>query len=483
MALVLAVTLPWLIVEPRMRSCNPTDSAAVSLLQTLHPHAAGIDVGSREMWVCVPRGSAPVAEDGHPAALPPNVRRFGTFTPDLRALAEFLAQAKVTTVVMESTGVYWIPLYDLLQTRGFDVVLADPRQVRRAPGRPKTDVLDCQWLQRLHSLGLCVAAFRPEEPIRVWRAYQRHRANLVRDGARHLLRVQKALEQMNVKLTEVVADVTGATGMGIIKAILAGERDPARLAKLRDPRCKHDEVTIAKALEGTWRAEHLFELGQSLQAYEFHHTQMAECDQRIEEQLRGMALPEPPEPLAPKRRLRKRKDNEPTYDARRRLYEVAGVDLTAIEGIEATTALVVLSEVGTDMSRWPSAKQFGSWLGLAPCPRKSGGKVLSAASRPGGNRAAAALRLAARSLRTSQSALGAFYRRVASRRGAPKAITAAAYKLARIIYGMLKHGREYAALGLEAYEQAHQERAIRGLRRKAAQLGLDVVERAGEANG
>src|SRR6266571_2173094 len=330
-ALRLCARCPRMILEdamPRRKSpSSPPDPSAVALLQTLNPHAAGIDVGATDLWVCVPPGavSSPHASvPGAPAVLPPNVRRFGTFTADLHAIAAWLRQCQVMTVAMESTGVYWIPLYDLLEAEGFQVLLVDPRQVQRAPNRPKTDVHDCQWIQRLHSLGLLTAAFRPEEPIR-------------------------------------------------------------------------------------------------------------DCDRVIEAHLQGMALPEVP-PLAPKRRVRRRKDNEVTFDARQRLHHVAGVDLTAIEGIEESTALVVLSEIGTDMSRWPSEKHFGSWLGLAPNPKKSGGRVKSSATRPGVNRAAQALRLAAKNLQRSQSALGAFFRRIAARRGLAKAITATAYKLARIIY-------------------------------------------------
>jgi transposase len=493
MALVLAV-LALLIVEDAMprRKIPQPDPAAHALLQTLHPHAAGIDVGAAELWVCVPDGSVP-PDATPPGAAPPGawltevpletlarVRRFGSFTADLQAIARWLRQCGVTTVAMESTGVYWIPLFDLLQSEGFEVLLVDPRQVTRAPNRPKTDKHDCMWIQRLHSLGLLTAAFRPEEGVRVWRSYQRHRANLVGDAARHLLRLEKALEQMNVKLTEVVADITGLTAMSIIKAILAGERDPKALARLRDRRCQHSKETIALALQGTWRPEHLLELRHALELYEYHHQKVRECDQAIEQHLQGLALPEV-KPLPPRPRRRQRKDNEPSFDARQRLYQLAGVDLTAIEGIDERTALVVLSEVGTDMSRWPTEKHFGSWLGVAPCPRKSGGKVLSAATRPGIQRAAHALRLAAKNLQRSRSALGAFFRRVAARRGVPKAITATAYKLARIVYGMLKHGAAYVTQGLEAYETAYRERLVKNLKRKARELGYELTPTEGAA--
>jgi transposase len=407
--------------------------------------------------------------------LPPHVRRFGAFTADLHAIAAWLRQCQVTTVAMESTGVYWIPLYDFLEHDGFQVLLVDARQVQRAPNRPKTDVHDCQWIQRLHSLGLLTAAFRPEEPMRVWRAYQRHRSTLIEDAGRHLQRLAKALEQMHVKLPEVVSDLTGVTGMGIIRAMVQGERDPHALARLRDRRCQASVETIARALQGTWQPEHLFALQQSLELYDYYHQQIQACDRVIEAHLQGMALPEVP-PLAPKKRVRRRKDNEATFDARQRLHHIAGVDLTAIEGIEESTALVVLSEIGTDMSRWPSEKHFGSWLGLAPNPKKSGGKVHASATRPGVHRAAQALRLAAKNLQRSQSALGAFFRRIAARRGLAKAITATAYKLARIVYALLKHGTAYVAQGLAAYETAYRERVVRQVKRKAAELGLVIVE-------
>ncbi len=484
MALVLAVAV--LIVEadmPRRQFPVPQpDPATAALLQTLNPHAAGIDLSDDEHWVCVPEGSVPTAPPRGHDPLPGHVRRFGACTADLRSLVAWLRQAHVDTVAMEATGVYWVPLYDLLEAEGFRVLLVDPHQTQAVPGRPKTDVKDCMWIQRLHSLGLLSAAFRPEEPIRVLRSYQRHRASLVEDASRFILRMQKALELMNVKLTEVLADVTGMTGMAIIKAILAGERDPAQLAQLRQRGCKYDAAGIARALEGTWRPEHLFALRQSLSLYEYYQQQIADCDRVIEAHLQTLARPAKPAPLPPRAKAHKRRGNEPHFDARQRLYEMAGVDLTAIEGIEAGTALVVLSEVGTDMSRWRSDKAFGSWLGLAPNPKKSGRKLKSAATRAGANRAAKALRLAARSLQRSKSALGAFFRRIAARRGVPKAITATAYKLARIIYALLKHGAAYVARGLAEYEAEYRERQLRQLKKKAQELGYELTERpAGEA--
>jgi len=487
MAPVLAVAYSLLIVEadmPRRKSPTAkTDRAAEALIKTLNPHAAGIDLGAKEHWVAVPEGSVPDRPHGpRREQLPGHVQRFGTCTADLFGLVFWLRKAGVDTVAMEATGVYWIPVYDLLESEGFRVLLVDPQQIKVAPGRPKTDVKDCMWIQRLHSLGLLSAAFRPDEPIRVLRSYQRHRHSLVEDQSRFILRMQKALEQMNVKLPEVLKDVTGATGMAIIKAILAGERDPKNLAKLRHSHCKHSQGQFARALEGTWQVEHLFALKQALEMYEFYHKQIAECDRVIEEHLKTLARPEKPSPLPAraKRRQSKRK-NDLNFEARQRLYEMAGVDLTAIEGIEANTALVVLSEIGTDMGRWRNEKAFGAWLGLAPNPRKTGGKLKSAKTRPGVNRAAQALRMAAQTLQRSKSALGAFFRRIAARRGVPKATTATAYKLARIIYAMLKHGEEYAKQSMAEYEAAYQERQVRNLKRKAAEMGFDLVEKAQRA--
>ena len=363
-------------------------------LQVYHPHAAGIDIGEAEHWVAVPPGCDPQP-----------VRRFGTFTADLDALADWLIDCGVTTVAMESTGVYWIPLFELLEARGLQVLLIDPRQAKRVPGRPKTDRLDCKWLQRLHTYGLLAGAFRPDAHVCVLRSYLRHRQMLLTYAAHHIQHMHKALEQMNLKLTQVVSEITGVTGMAILKAIIAGERDPQRLAKLRNPHCHHDEDDIAKALQGTWRAEHLFALRQAVELYDFYHQQITQCDQQIKAHLETFADKSAGQPLPPKAR-RHKKTNEPRFDARTPLYRLAGVDLTTIEGIEEGTALVILSEIGTDMHRWPSVKHFCSWLGLCPQHKISGGKVLSRRVRPGAHRVTVALRLAARTFAPLAECLG-----------------------------------------------------------------------------
>jgi len=328
---------------------HPDPPARPPSLQVVNPHAAAVDIGAAEHWVAVPPD-----RDAQP------VRRFGTCTLDLEALADWLLACDITTVAMESTGVYWIPLFEVLEARGFQALLIDPRQAQRAPGRPKSDPRDCQWLQRLHAYGLLAGAFRPADQVCVLRAYLRQRRMLITYASQHIQHMQKALEQMNLKLPEVVSDITGVTGMAIIKAILAGERDPVTLAKLRDRRCKHGEEQIAKALQGTWRAEHLFALRQAVELYEFYHRQLATCDAQIAAQLATFPDQSGGQPLPPKPRKSKRKANAPRFDVRTPLYRMAGVDLTALEGIEEETALVILSEIGTDMSRWPSVKHFCS---------------------------------------------------------------------------------------------------------------------------
>jgi transposase len=444
--------------------------AAASPFVVLDSHAAGIDVGSAEHWVAVPPGC-----DAQP------VRRFGACTADLEALAGWLARCGVESVAMESTGVYWVPLFELLEARGFRVRLVDARQTRAVPGRPKSDRLDCQWIQRLHSCGLLAAAFRPDDQVVVLRGYLRQRQMLITFAGQHVQHVQKALELLNVKLTEVVADVTGATGMAIIKAILAGQRDPAALARLRDCRCKQDEAAIARALYGNWRAEHLFALRQAVELFEFYQGRIAECGRQVEAHLLtfadksgGQAVP--PRPAGKVKGGHANKGNTPAFDARARLYRLSGVDLTRIEGIGENTALTLLGEIGLDMGRWPSVKHFTSWLGLCPSHRISGGKVISRQTRSGASRAAQALRLAARALTHSKSALGAYFRRMKGRLGPAKAITAAAHKLARLVYSLLKHGEEYVARSMEEYESEHRERQVRGLIRKAHELGFELVK-------
>jgi transposase len=407
----------------RQQSKRHSSQAHAAPLKQMNLNAAGIDVGAECHWVAVPRD-----RDAQP------VQHFGAFTADLYALAEWLRQCQIETVVMESTGVYWIALFEVLEARGFDVRLVDAHYARQVPGR-KTDVQDCQWLQELHTYGLLRGAFRPEDQVCVLRSYLRQRSMLVAMASRAVQHMQKALEQMNLKLAEVVSDINGKTGLAILHAILAGERDPQRLARHRDRRCKHDQATIAKALAGHWRAEHLFALQQALEQYEFIQQQVQACEQQIEACLQTFVTHvevEPPQ-TTPTRKRRARQRQAPSFDVHKYLDTMTGVDLTQIDGIDELTALKVISEIGLDMTRWPTGKHFASWLGLCPGNKLSGGKRYRMRSKPTANRAASALRLAAQGLVNSHSALGAYYRRIRARLGAPKAITATAHKLARLV--------------------------------------------------
>ena len=432
-------------------------------LSQLNLNAAGIDVGATSHYVAVPadRAEQPVQE-------------FEAFTADLYRLADWLSECGMETVVMESTGVYWIPLFGVLEGRGFEVMLVDPRRIKNVPGR-KTDVRDCQWLQQLHTYGLLSGAFRPEAEIRRLRSYLRQRAMLVEYASHHVQHMQKALTQMNVKLHHVISDITGKTGMDIMEAIVGGERDARKLARLRDPRIKADEKTIAKSLQGHWREEHIFELAQAVELYRFYQDKIAECDREIEAQLERFEDHSHGDPPAAKSGRRRSKGNAPRFDVWTHLYRMTGVDLTRIDGVDGFTALKVISEIGTDMTKWPSAKHFASWLGLSPNNRITGGKVISSKTKPSASRAAAALRLAANALHRSDSALGAFLRRKKAQLGAPKAITATAHKLARLIYTMLRDGQEYVDAGAEYYEKQYQDRALRAAKRRAAQLGYALV--------
>jgi transposase len=423
-------------------------------LEHINAYAAGIDVGSRSHFVAVP-----VGVDEEP------VREFSTFTDDLERLADWLIACGITTVAMESTGVYWIPVFEILEGRGFEVKLVNARHVKNVPGR-KTDVLDCQWLQQLHTYGLLRGAFRPAEQVCALRAYVRQRATLVRVSASHTQHMQKALTQMNLQLHNVVTDITGVTGMRIIQAILAGERSPKTLAAFRDKRCKNDEKTIARSLHGNYRPEHLFSLKQAVELYEFYLAKIADCDRQILEQLKLFdATGSDQNPSGGK----------PGGSLDEALLRMSGVDLASIDGIDTTTALKIIAEIGIDMSRWKSDKHFASWLGLCPGAKISGGKVLSSATKRIANRAALAFRMAAFSLIRSKSALGGYIRRLKARLGAPKAITATAHKLARLVYSMLKNGTTYADLGQDYYEERYRSRVVLNLKRKAQQLGFELV--------
>ena len=436
---------------------RPTTQSAITLT---HPNAAGIDIGSAAHFVAVPPD-----RDNEP------VREFASFTADLHHLADWLDACCVDTVAMESTGVYWIPLYELLESRGFTVLLVNARHVKNVSGR-KSDVLDCQWLQQLMSFGLLRGAFRPAEQVCVLRSLTRQRTMLLRSQGRFVQHMQKALTQMNIQLANVISDVAGETGQRILHAIIAGERDGLALARLRNARIRASEDEIAKSLQGTWRDEHLFALKQALDAFDFCGAQLAECDAQVQAQLQALHVRED-EPTKGKKRGRAR--NAPKFDLRTQLFQMCGVDLTRINGIDVTTALVVVSEVGADMGKFPSDKHFASWLGLCPGTKITGGKVMSGKTKRCANRAAQALRLAAAALRSSQSALGAYYRRMCARMDKPKAVTAAAHKLARLIYAMLTHGQEYTDQGQDYFEERYRQRVLHNLAQKAKAMGMQLV--------
>lgn len=438
--------------------------AELTALPIQHPHAAGIDVGDASHWVCVDR-----TPDGSST-----VREFPAHAPGLRDLVAWLRQTGVTTVALEATGAYGHVLFLTLLEAGFHVVTTSPTFTRQIKGRPKTDKRDCQWIQRLHRHGLLPSIFQPDEATQTLRGLVRQRANHVRLSGQHIQRMQKALELMNLKLTKVLGDITGVTGLKILRAIVAGERDPLKLAKLRDRRCQHSQAEIATALEGRYRLEHVTELRLNLAMWEQYQTVIAELDEVISQQLHQMRKQTVLPPLPPKPRVRGRKPHDPRFNVRTALYYLVGLDLTAIEGIDELHALTLISELGTDFSKWPTVKHFTSWLGLCPHWKKTGGKVQSSKTRKGKNRAASALRLAARSLVRSHSYFGAYLRRQRTRLGAPKAITATAHKLARILYNLMRYGVAYMKKDEAAYAEQVRERLERQLYRRAKELGYEL---------
>lgn len=426
--------------------------------EQVFPDAAGIDIGASSHWVAVP---------AERAAQP--VREFGVLTDDLNAMADWLGQCGVDTVAMESTGVYWMPAYEVLEQHGLKVWLVDARQVKYVPGR-KSDVQDCQWLQRLMSYGLLRAAFRPDADICMVRAISRQREVLLREQASWVQRMQKALVQMNLQLTEVITDVMGMTGQAIIRAIVAGERDPVVLARHRNGRIKASHEEIARALTGNWRDEHLFVLGQALAMYDDIDRRLHECDVKLESLLQSQVIARVDLGKPPRPGTRARAE----FDARQRLANWAGVDLTRIDGLGADSVMKILSEIGVDLSRFASVKHFCSWLGLCPASKISGGKVLVARTKHSANRARRAFRMAAMSLWHSDSALGAFYRRLCARMDKPRANTAVAHKLARLVYFMLTRGQGYVDEGQQRYEERQRQRSIAALKHRAAVLGFQV---------
>jgi transposase len=436
-------------------------------LDVVHPDAAGIDIGNEFHYVAVPpdRDSQPV-------------RCFGCTTAELKAMGDWLNQCGIHTVAMQSTGVYWIAVYDILEAAGLEVYLVNARDTKNLPGR-KTDVQESQWLMKLHTYGLLRNSFRPPQEIRTLRTYWRQRNDLVRSAGRHIQRMQKALTQMNIQLANVLSDVSGVTGQAIIKAILAGERDPLELAAFRDSRVKASEEEIARSLEGNWQEDLLFVLRQEQEGYEFCQKQMAECDRQLkrylqdrEDRSQGADLPEETR----KGRRQRKKGNAPQFDLRGELFRMTGTDLTQIDGVDVMTATTILSEAGWDMSRWEDESHFVSWLRLCPDNRISGNKVIGKGRLPTNNRASIALRMAASTLWRSNTYLGAQFRRLKTKLGAPIATKAMAAKLARLVYRMLRYGMKYVDRGAALYEAQQRNRQIRYLKHKAAQLGLRILE-------
>ena len=434
-------------------------------LPPLNLNAAGIDVGNAAHCVAVP-----------PDRDPQPVRTFGSFTTDLQRMAQWLKDCGIETVVMESTGVYWIPLYDILETSGFTVFLTNARYVKSLPGR-KTDVLDCQWLQKLHTFGLLNNSFRPPDQIRVLRSYLRQRETLVAEAGTCIQRMQKALTEMNVQLANVISDISGVTGLAIIRAIIRGEHKPEELLKLKDPRIQATDEQIVESLKGTWRPEQLFVLRQSLELYDVYQEKIGDCDSCIRALLQTFDSQVDPDakPLPKPKRGKKPHGNAPNFDLRTELYRISGTDLTRIDGIDVVTAQVLISEIGLDMNPWPTEKRFASWLGLCPDNRISGGKILKRSTRHVVNRATTALRMAASTLVRSKSALGSNYRRFQARLGPAKAITAMAHKLARLVYRMLRYGSQYVDKGMQHYETKYRQQRISWLIKQCAEFKMKLV--------
>jgi transposase len=434
-------------------------------MPVMNKNAAGIDVGAGESWVSVA-----------PDRSPEPIRRFEMFTRDLNQMGEWLKQCGIETVAMESTGVYWVAVSQILERHGIEVMLVNARHVKNVSGR-KTDWLDCQWLRILHTFGLLAGSFRLTDAMGVLRSYLRHRQMLIEYGAAHIQHMQKALTQMNLQLEHVISDITGLTGMRIIRAILNGERNPHRLAELRDFRTKNDEATIAKALEGNYRDEQLFVLRQAVELFDYYQRQVSACDHEIAAYLKTLEskadlktnpLPEP-------RAKKKNRRNDLKFAGRQEAYRISGVDLTQIESISESAALTILSEIGVDMSPWKTEKRFASWLTVCPNNKITGGRIFQTRTRKSSNRVRDVLCLCGQSLFNSRSALGAYARRMRSRLGVEKAIVATAHKLALLIYRLLAFGKLYVDIGEDAYEKRFRERAVRNLARQAKQFGLTLA--------
>jgi len=434
--------------------------------RVLKPNAAGLDIGARSIYVAVPDDRSKES-----------VRRFDTFTEDLHKIAEWLKSCKIDTVAMEATGVYWIPIFQILEAYGFEVFLVNARHIKNVPGR-KTDVQDCQWIQHLHTVGFLNSSFRPPQNVCTIRTLLGHRDNLIKASVVHVHHIQKALSQMNLQIHNVISDITGHTGLAILDAILAGERNPNKLAKNRDRRIKSDETTIAKSLVGDYLPEHIFTLKQSLDTYRYHKTLIYECDCEIEKYLNKFdsRIDSDKKTLPKSKPSRKKKQgNDPHFDLQEHMYRILGTDLTQVNGINSLTAHVFFATVGPDLSKFPTSDQFCSWLKLCPYNKITGDKVISSKTLKTKNRLAKALRLSAQALWNSKSFLGDYYRRMRAKHGAPKAITATAHKLARIIYYLVKNRVPFSESVFEEQEKRFKKQLENRIRKQAKTLGLKIV--------
>lgn len=452
----------------RSRRAEPQKIKAITPnLSITHPDAAGIDVGAYSHFVAVPGDRDPYC-----------VREFGCYTPDLQALADWLTQCRITTVAMEATGVYWIGLFQLLQARGFDVIVVNPQQIKQVSGR-KTDVSDSQWIQQLHSYGLLHASFRPSHEISILQTYWRQRERLIQQAADAIRLMQKALDLMNLHLHKAISDLSGVTGLRILRAMREGEHDPQVLAAMRDKaiRCSQDE--LVKALTGDYRPDHLFTLGLALDQYDFLQQQLRQVDTALETYLASLPTPEPPDapvppPVSPQRPRKQKHD--PAFDLASELDRLSGRALTSIAGLGPCQVTTIIAEVGLDLSKWPTEHHFASWLGLCPNRRITGGRVKSSRTRKVINRASTAFRLAAQAVGKTSTALGAFYRQKRAAHGAPKAITATAHRLAVYFYRLLRYGQEYVDIGQRQFEERFQERSLKSLQKRANVMGYTLVE-------
>lgn len=453
--------------QKRKRTKGLEEAHPISGMSRVHPNAAGVDIGAIEIVACVPGDENMQI-----------VKAFGNYTVDLQALALWMKKYHVKTVAMESTGVYWIPLFEELEHQGFECLLISSRSLRRVAGR-KSDISDAQWIQTLHSYGLLEGSFRPQGELVALRTLLRHRSQLVEHRSPHIQHLQKALLQMNVQLSQAVTDVTGMTGQAILRAILAGERDPQTLAAMREPGCQKSEEEIGKALTGTWREEHLFILKQSVMVYDFYTEQILACDLEIE-RLYGLTRPNweagEVQPLT-KRKRNSHSKNMPhnSEEIRKHLKRISGVDLSAVDGFGVSLAQTVIMEVGTDMRKFPDEKHFCSWLGLAPKHEISGGKVLKNKTLKTKNRAGQAFRMAAQSVKQAECVFGVLYRRLRARLGPAQATVATAHAIARVVYRMLQYKVEYAPLGVNEYQKQYEAQQIKYIKKRAAKFGFQLV--------